>query len=73
MEKEVNENGYIPENFLFIFPILKGNTVARQIRSRFEEFWINKFKDPNYIDKVVRKNKNWVKHNDACFEFVILP
>ena len=35
MEKEVNENGYIPENFLFILPILKGNTVAMQLRSNW--------------------------------------
>jgi hypothetical protein len=51
------ENNYLPKNFMFIFPILKKNCLATRIETRLQEFWMNKFNDENYQNKVL-KNDN---------------
>jgi hypothetical protein len=42
VDAEVEEHNYMPENFLFIFPIMKANTLADELETRLNEYWINK-------------------------------
>lgn len=43
--KEVDENNYSPENFMFIFPIMKNNILAIELETKLNEYWINKIDD----------------------------
>jgi hypothetical protein len=42
VNKEVNQHSYLPEDFLFIFPIMKGNLIATELETKLNEYWINK-------------------------------
>ena len=39
MKQEVMDNDYQPHNFMFIFPILKGNLLADTLLIALEDFW----------------------------------
>ena len=60
MEQQINkkENGYIPKNFMFIFPIIKKNYMARILEERLQQFWIDKFHNKAYIEKISKETKN---------------
>ena len=51
MEYEVDLNNYTPENFMFIFPIMKQNAIASELYVKLQEFWIKKFEDKKYITR----------------------
>jgi len=59
MNHQIKENGYVPNNFMFIFPMIKNNYLARILEERIQQFWINKFDDNEYIEKVLKKNEYW--------------
>ena len=63
MEEQINkkENGYIPKNFMFIFPIIKKNYMARILEERLQQFWIDKFHNKAYIEKISKETKNKCK------------
>ena len=63
VEYEVKTNNYTPENFMFIFPIMKNNIVVSELQTRLTNYWINKFSDNDYI-KLINNNywKNY-KHS----------
>ena len=42
VDKEVKEHSYLPEDFLFIFPIMKGNLIATELETKLNEYWIEK-------------------------------
>ena len=67
MDKEITKYNYLPNNFMFIFPILSKNVVATMLEIRVQNFWINKFNDPNY-QEVLKLNNYWKdKINDNNF------
>jgi hypothetical protein len=67
MDREINNYNYLPNNFMFIFPILSKNTFATMLETRIQNFWINKFNDINY-QKVLKLNEFWKdKINDNKF------
>jgi len=74
IREEVQENKYVPSNFMFIFPIMKNNTLADMIEARLQDFWIEKFEDKDYQNTVLSTNMYWHdKFNDECFhKFVVL-
>lgn len=41
VDKEVQQFGYKPNDFLFIFPIMKNNTVAGELETALNEYWVN--------------------------------
>tara|TARA_Y100000389_G_C17471304_1_gene531414 strand:- start:4499 stop:7894 length:3396 start_codon:yes stop_codon:yes gene_type:complete len=47
VNKEVEEYNYEPKDFLFIFPIMKGNTLAGELETKLNEFWLKKYTDNN--------------------------
>ena len=49
---EVENNNYLPSDFLIIFPIMVSNVIAGELQSRIQEFWIQKNNDNNYIQYV---------------------
>lgn len=47
-EKEVETHGYNPEDFLFIFPIMKSNKLADELETKINKFWGEKHQDKSY-------------------------
>lgn len=45
VDKEVREHSYLPNDFLFIFPIMKGNLLATQLETKLNGYWIEKLED----------------------------
>lgn len=62
MDREISEHQYLPKNFMFIFPILKGNILASQLESRLRTYWINKMKNTEYLKIVKKKDPDWQKN-----------
>ena len=49
VEKEVNKHNYKPQDFLFIFPIMKSNILATELETKLNKFWLDKLgKDDIY-------------------------
>lgn len=42
VDKEVKKHNYKPEDFLFVFPIMKNNIVAGELETKLNEYWIEK-------------------------------
>jgi len=67
MDTEISKYNYLPNNFMFIFPILSRNTFASLLETRIQEFWIKKFNDINY-QEILKLNDFWKdKINDNKF------
>lgn len=67
MQSEINEYKYKPNNFMFIFPILAKNTLANRIESKVQDFWIEKFKDAEYVQTVLLNDAYWKENVDDKF------
>lgn len=48
---EVEKNNYLPNDFLIIFPIMKSNSIAPELESKIQEYWVNKY-NKNYTQYV---------------------
>jgi superfamily I DNA/RNA helicase len=59
MENEITKYNYLPNNFMFIFPILSKNFLANRLESRLQDFWIKKFENKQYQENVLMKNNYW--------------
>ena len=59
MNFEIDNYNYLPNNFMFIFPILSKNYLVSLLETKIQEFWIKKIKDKNYIKNVLMKNDYW--------------
>ena len=55
MCQEIDKYNYVPNNFMFIFPILKKNTFAHVLSLELNNFWIEKY---NKRDKYVFLHKS---------------
>lgn len=54
VDREVEEYHYKPEDFLFIFPIMKSNLLADKLETKLNEYWLNKLNDKKkYIQYAV--------------------
>lgn len=62
---EVDTNGYVPEDFMFIFPYMKSNSLANELETKLNEYWISKFEDKNYTNTI--KNSYWKLYNHDEF------
>lgn len=67
MEAEIAKYNYLPENFMFIFPIMKSNILASILEARIQEFWIHKFSDEEYrrrieADETDKSRNYWKGH-----------
>jgi len=68
IEYQIQTYNYLPNNFMFIFSILKNNYLANTLESRLQDFWIQKFADDNYQTNVLKYNDHWKdKINDNLF------
>ena len=45
VKHEVKLHNYLPEDFLFIFPIMKNNVIAPELETKLNEYWIEKMPD----------------------------
>jgi hypothetical protein len=39
VEREVRAHGYLPENFMFIFPVITGNKLIHVLHRALKDFW----------------------------------
>ena len=53
VDKEVRQHNYIPEDFLFIFPIMKCNNTASELETKLNNYWINKIGTNDYKNYAV--------------------
>jgi hypothetical protein len=58
LKTEVDDNNYGPENFLFLFPYLKGNYLANQLESRIQIFWNDRYPKKTDYTKYVFMHKS---------------
>ncbi len=73
VDTEVNKYNYLPNNFMFIFPVLSKNYLANRLELRLQDYWITKFNNEEYKNNVVKKNKYWKNKNNNDFtEYVKL-
>jgi len=64
MREKIQKHGYLPNNFMFIFPIVnEKNKFLTLLYPALQQFWVNFFADPkSYTDLVVenmRKSDYW--------------
>lgn len=68
METCVLRYGYLPYHFMFIFPILEKNYLARRLETAIHFFWLSVLKEStdikyiNYRNKYVFKDEYWFKN-----------
>jgi hypothetical protein len=65
VQYEVATHGYTPEDFLFIFPMIKGNSLVGELESRLNEFWISAFQDPTYAASA--KSSYWKTYDHTAY------
>jgi hypothetical protein len=63
MDDEIKRNKYLPNNFMFIFPVLKNNIIANRLEAKLQEYWIDKFSDATYRVNVISKDPYWKSVN----------
>ena len=71
VDKEVNNNLYYPENFMFIFPIMKKNILSVELETKLNNYWINKFNDNIYLEdlkKKITENNYKMDDNDKYWD-----
>jgi len=61
VKKEIYMYNYLPQDFVFIFPILSGRTEIQELLSSLQELWIEIFEDKKYREKCV--DEYWLKNN----------
>lgn len=73
MNIEIDNYNYLPNNFMFIFPVLSSNTFAKQLEIRIQDFWVDKFKEDKYLEIIKEKDNYWNNYNANNFnKFVYL-
>jgi hypothetical protein len=74
MEIETIKYNYLPNNFMFIFPILTKNHLAYRLVAKIQEYWKNKFDNKEYQTNVLSKSSYWAnKINDGnYYEYIFM-
>jgi hypothetical protein len=74
MDSEIIKYNYLPNNFMFIFPILTKNFFANRLEAKIQEFWMEKFNDENYQNNVLVNNKYWEKriNKKKAYKYIFL-
>ena len=52
MDYEIYTHHYVPEDFMFIFPIMKSNDLANELEMRLDEFWTKSFQNEEYLSQL---------------------
>ena len=59
MDNEIKYDNYInkllPQNFMFIFPMLKQSSLANMLSIKLQEYWKEKFRNIDYYQNVINK------------------
>lgn len=61
MDLEIQQYHYLPENFMFIFPILSSSEFAITLEIRLQRFWMEKMEDPWY-QSILQTHEYWNDH-----------
>jgi len=67
MNKEINKYKYLPNNFMFIFPLVSKNVFATLLEIRLQQFWVDKMNDVTYQEFLLQDNYWKDKINDNMF------
>ena len=52
IEGDVEKYDLLPNDFLIVTPFVKNNPLMDQLRTLIEEFWVQKFNDSVYVDRI---------------------
>ena len=52
VDLEVNSHDYKPNDFLFLFPIMKNNYIANELETKLNEYWIDKLNPDEFVEYV---------------------
>jgi hypothetical protein len=60
MRQKVNRHGYLPHNFMFIFPVVsEKNTLLSMLYPAVQQFWVDFFSNPeSYTESIMENLKN---------------
>lgn len=74
VRNDIQNYGYLPNNFLFIFPVMKKNSLAVMLETKLQEFWIKQFADVTYQNDVLSQNSYWKTriNNGEFYNYVYL-
>lgn len=72
VNEKVVSHKYLPHNFMFIFPILYKNLLVSRLESELQLYWMKKFKENQYIEKVLKNNSWWKDKYTTDQKFVYL-
>tara|TARA_B100000424_G_scaffold187099_1_gene145356 strand:+ start:587 stop:3997 length:3411 start_codon:yes stop_codon:yes gene_type:complete len=61
VEHEINQYNYKPEDFLFLFPIMKNNLLACELETKLNKFWLEKLGN----DEVYKQYAVLHKHEEG--------
>lgn len=64
IDEEVTSQKYLPHNFMFIFPIMKGNHLAARLETALNDFWIGKFANDVFRRDVLDTHEYWRNYNN---------
>lgn len=65
MDYEVNKYDYLPHNFMFIFPMFSGNSFANFLEIHIQRYWIAKFTNEQYQQRVLINHPYWKNKMDS--------
>ena len=58
MQIEIDNNGYAPKNFMFIFATISRNYLANQLEAKLQDFWVRHFKKSKEYSQYVYLHKS---------------
>jgi len=65
MTQEIDTHGYLPHNFMIIFPILKNNVLAEVLCSKIQRFWEKRLGKENREKENGEKEKHIYLHRSV--------
>jgi len=62
MDQEIDDHQYLPEHFMFIFPILSNNSYASTLEIRLQKYWLQRMETPSYQLILSTQSEFWNSH-----------
>lgn len=71
MNEEIITHGYLPHNFMFIFPMISKSILAMRLLEKLQDFWVDRFADSSYKN-IADKSEHWRNRHDMINQYVYL-
>lgn len=64
MEYEIEKFEYLPEDFMFIIPVVNGGEIPESLNTFLSNFWIEKIYNDDKYNKIISENEYWKEQLD---------